>query len=922
MKHKRVIAIILTVLIAGLVVYFYPKINTKKTTISNSISLVPVNANMIVEIRDSYEFLDFFQTQPAFWEDLIKSNAFLSLNKQMLWLDSISKDYQVIHTIMDRSSLVFSMHNIGKHKLGSLIITELPEDVKEKNLLGELSSLYGDKKPEQRIYENQKIFDYTRPDGSDYTVCIVNHNLLLSTNSLLVEDAIRQSKLETSLLDDKPFKKVYATAGQKELANVYLNLARLNHLSLPFIRQELETQNPSLQQYASWAELDLSLSESLITLNGFAFASDSSQTWLNHIVDQSPVKADFQEILPENTAMFYAMSTANMNEFIQYRKSFLEEYHHPRYYDEKIQEFNSKTGSDFEQFILQITGKQVCFALSNINELNVYQNAYFLMETKSASQAEKHIRDFINSYTNHTKQDAADYTGTIYMDEKHSFPVYRLPITTWPEVFFSSMFSKIIPRYVTILENTLIFAADKSTLKRLLNEYLLNRTIAKNKNFQAFSENLSREYQTYFYLNNNLGFSWLKSLLNETSAKQLTANKTIVQKHQQAAIQQIVSDDMIYHNIAVRHRNYQSDKPHTIWESRLDTTLLTKPTIVENHENGQKEIFIQDASGKAYLINQKGHVLWKLPLGAPILSDIYQIDRYNNGNLQYLFNTKNRIYLIDRLGNHVDRFPVNLRSPASCGLALFDYDTNKDYRILVPAQNKVIYLYNKEGNLVPGWEFEQTEYPLNVPPQHIRDGNKDYIVFHDKYRIYLLNRRGKTRVQPNEQFSASVNNRFYFEEKSGNQKSALVTTTTQGTIMKVYLDDGGTDSLHLKKFSPEHHFLYYDLNCDGVHDYIYLDGNELIAYDQGKNIIMNYRFDNAIENAPNFYRFSSKNHEIGITDQTKNMIYLVNAEGALHQGFPLIGLSPFSITYLHTGNTNFNLFVGGQDSFLYNYEVK
>jgi hypothetical protein len=921
MKIGRIITVILAVLIIGLIVYFYPQINRQKAEISKSIILVPVNANMITEIRAPFEFMDFFQTQPAFWDDLIQSKAFSGLNSHMIWLDSIANEFETIHTTLDNSSLVISVHDIGKHKLGCLIITELPGEVKAKKMLEELNSLHSEDSPSQRTYENHKIYDYPCRDGNNYSVSIVNHNLLISDNSLLVEDAIRQSNLKQSLLDNKPFKEVYATAGQKELANIYLNLARLDHLSLPFLRKDMESHHPALRQYASWAELDLSLSESLISLNGFAIASDSSSTWLNHITKQPPVRADFQDVLPENTAMFFALSTGKMEAFIQYRKTFLEEYHHPRYYDEKIQEFTNKTGSDFEQFILSLTGQQVCIALSNINELNIYQNAYLLVETKSASQSEKQIRDFLKTYVDHTSQDLSDYYGTIKMDEKHSFPMYTLPVVAWPEVFYGSMFRQATPRVVTILENTLVFAPDKTKLKRLLNEYLLNRTIAKNKNFQAFSQNLSREYQTYFYLNNNLGFSWLKSLLNTRFSDQLTAQKAIVQKHQQIAIQQIVSDEMIYHNIAIRHRNYQSDKPHTVWESRLDTTLLSKPAIVENHENGQKEIFIQDVSGKIYLINQKGHILWKLPLEEPILSDIYQIDRYNNGNLQYLFNTKSRIYLIDRLGNHVDRFPVNLRSPASCGLALFDYDNNKKYRILVPAENKVIFMYNKEGNLVPGWEFEQTEYPLTITPQHIRDGNKDYIAFHDKYRIYLLNRRGQIRVQPNEQFSASVNNRFYFEEKSGNQKSALVTTTTDGTIKKVYMD-GSIETLHLKTFSPDHHFMYYDLDCDGIRDYIYLDGKELIAYNKGKSIIMNYRFDNDIENAPNFYRFSQKNHEIGITDQTKEMIYLINAGGELHQGFPLIGLSPFSITYLHTGNTNFNLFVGGQDSFLYNYEVK
>ena len=37
------------------------------------------------------------------------------------------------------------------------------------------------------------------------------------------------------------------------------------------------------------------------------------------------------------------------------------------------------------------------------------------------------------------------------------------------------------------------------------------------------------------------------------------------------------------------------------------------------------------------------------------------------------------------------------------GLALFDYDKSRDYRIFIPGADRKIYLYNIEGNIIPGW---------------------------------------------------------------------------------------------------------------------------------------------------------------------------------------------------------------------------
>ena len=82
-----------------------------------------------------------------------------------------------------------------------------------------------------------------------------------------------------------------------------------------------------------------------------------------------------------------------------------------------------------------------------------------------------------------------------------------------------------------------------------------------------------------------------------------------------------------------------------------------------------------------------------------INSEIFQVDYFRNGKLQLLFSTRNELYLIDRNGNFVEKYPVKLRSPATCGLSVFDYDNNRDYRLFIACEDKHIYAYTKEGNL-------------------------------------------------------------------------------------------------------------------------------------------------------------------------------------------------------------------------------
>src|SRR4030042_1970503 len=106
----------------------------------------------------------------------------------------------------------------------------------------------------------------------------------------------------------------------------------------------------------------------------------------------------------------------------------------------------------------------------------------------------------------------------------------------------------------------------------------------------------------------------------------------------------------------------------------------------------------------AYLLNAAGRVLWKVPLRERISSAIYMVDYFRNGKFQLLFSGKNFIHLLDRNGNYVERYPVRLRSPSTNPVALFDYDNNRNYRLLIAGEDRMVYAYYRSGSVVKGWK--------------------------------------------------------------------------------------------------------------------------------------------------------------------------------------------------------------------------
>ena len=207
------------------------------------------------------------------------------------------------------------------------------------------------------------------------------------------------------------------------------------------------------------------------------------------------------------------------------------------------------------------------------------------------------------------------------------------------------------------------------------------------------------------------------------------------------------------------------------------------------------------------------------------------------------------------------------------------------------------------------------------PVEHFRVEDKDFIVFGDKYNMYILDRRGDVRVPVEKSFAKSKNNTFYLDERGGLVKSKMVTTDTAGNIVMIDFN-GHITMTSIGHFSSEHFFDFKDVDADGLKDFIMLDGNMLAAYKTDKTEIMNFSFANDIKQPPIYFNFSYSDRKIGVVDDTEHRIYLINHDGSLYKGFPLEGSTPFSIGYLETEDGVFDLIVGGRNNFLYNYSVQ
>ena len=353
-----------------------------------------------------------------------------------------------------------------------------------------------------------------------------------------------------------------------------------------------------------------------------------------------------------------------------------------------------------------------------------------------------------------------------------------------------------------------------------------------------------------------------------------------------------------------------------MWEILLDTNISSAPQLVVNHKTKAKEIFIQDDAHKVYLISNIGKIIWTKQLQESIIGKVHQIDLYKNNKLQLLFNTKSKIYLIDRNGNNVEKYPVKLPNNATNGITPLDYSHNRDYRLVIGCNDNVIYNYDIKGDLVKGWEYSPTNRPANGKVWHFDQAGKDYIVAPlADGTIKVIQRNGKDRLNLKNKLPAN-NNQVYLKTGNDLSKTYLIAVDTLGNISKLFLNDK-KEVLASEKMPNNLHFNFFDFNRNNSNDYIFSNDNLLSVYNADKKMIIEKEIANNITAIPKLFRMSDGNR-IGLV--TENKIYLINDQGEIEDGFPLAGSTPFSISDINNDNT-LNLVVAHR-KMIYTYNLK
>ena len=609
-----------------------------------------------------------------------------------------------------------------------------------------------------------------------------------------------------------------------------------------------------------WMMLDVLPEEKALVMNGYALAADSSSAW-RPLKYQLPVKNSVVNILPYDTRYMHHFG---MSDYASFWESFRD--------TEKVNAFNKRYGTDVENKLL------VFLSEVSFNKIGNKQREVFVGRMNDPSAVIKFMERL------------ASKTGVSNTQTAQGYVLYDLGKTSFIPDIFGDEFQSMQRCCYAIVDQYLVMASNFDLIQEVISCYRSGRTLDLNEGFRSFQQ----------------------KMLESANITQFE-----VKDDSKEALQLASSKDLVYVNICVNRGEAPQSENNVRWKANLDAPLMGRPFVVEDRGSAKKYVVAFDHHNTMYFIDADGVILWKKQLEEPPLSRVFTVSN-DVGQQQFLFNTAHTIQLIDRNGENVENYPLRLPFEASNGLSVFDYNGNRDYRIVLCGTDRLVYNYNIQGEEVEGWNRHRAEDQVRQPVQHLVADNKDFLIVSDiSGGVRILDRQGRIRIPLTADMQKSPLADIY-TNVTNYSKGLFLTSDKEGKLLYITAD-GAMNRTDFGTYSEKHFFLYEDFNGDQDPDFIYLDGQDLCVFDRFKKELFTHHFDVEITTKPVFFNITRNKRLLGIVSEKAREIYLIDSKGRMIVNSGLVGETPFAVGSLNN-DQEINL-VTGVGNALFNYSI-
>ena len=539
--------------------------------------------------------------------------------------------------------------------------------------------------------------------ATDGTRSIARHSVVLvSDTETLVRSAARHLAEPISVMYAAGFADASQSVTSKDVVFVANNNSKtLIPVALAKSRAAYSSFIASLAQ---WTVIEIEKSDvtgAAATLSA-VYANDASD-YMTVLEKSQPAVSRLSQILPSFTVSAFSLPMKSTDAYIDAYQSFMDSKQALQNYRKRQRELTARAGISPEEFVKRLDVKEVA-------------KASFVL---GKSLAEVNLLRI-------GREDTLVFVGT----ENKSFKEYVPATHAWPySSFISSVFGdmfKLKDESCFTYINGWIVSGSMDAVEMYVNDRVLDYDLTQYMANAGRKDMLAAEASLVAYFS-----------LGEYPA----GHKDIFSDPVADAVKPLYQDCDYCPSVFVLNKGKEGVTGR-LQISRLDMMKTKAPQFerdtavvipqgpfkVKNSGTGRTNLLYQNEHGAICLKEEDGKGLWGVPFKEKMCGAVGEVDYYANGKIQFVFAAGSKIYIIDRLGNYVNGFPIDLGKEILLGPDVYDFNKKKAYNIMVLHKDFTVDMYNLKGKKPDSWKGIAAPERIKELPEPLEVGGRTYWV--------------------------------------------------------------------------------------------------------------------------------------------------------------------------------------------------
>jgi hypothetical protein len=701
-------------------------------------------------------------------------------------------------------------------------------------------------------HKNHPVY-HVKYGNSQFFVSTHRNILLFSTKANLLESAIVQLRRPFTSL----YKNDHFTGVQQHNVNggnnwqIFINLEQLSTQFAPLVDPLKLSSVASFSKFGNWLKIQFPNRGPFKEWEGaLSTAQNNRLLESNRRAASKDFKSAFTHI-PEGLGAIVWMS---------------------------IQDYIPARNLEFwRKYMKSWVGNEIAFATGEPAENNIWER-FMLIKRTSISNGNG-LSGLLNRYG---REDSSGY---------QMFKIYRLQGTNFSQNI--GLEDWMDTPWVTDLGSYVLFSNSRSGHERWLDKYIAGQSLSKSLNLLKMLRPMPLDANGFLYLDSGNSWQQVSNFLEDSFEAGLSGNPLMFN---QLALTWTRTGNICKFKVVTEDAQSDFDKGVSIlWRVKLGADMDASPFVFKSTKTGESKIFVQDKNNTIYLISQNGKIIWRRNLDSPILSDIAVIDLNNSGEAQIVFNTRQKLFIVDDQGNDMEGYPLELKVPASNGVSVVDFFNSGDYLFFIACENEKGYGFNERGVPIEGWRPHDSIGYVTLPIVHFQADSRDFMLAQNERGVLqVFQKNGESRFKI--KTSGPIPQKPDFQIAGSN--SRIVACDSTGKVLVVNLA-GNSFGLNLKVGkNSDVRFTFADVTGDERKDYIATSGEFLSVHAYEGNdfkILFEKKLPSAISGVFAIKPKEGQKSYIGVVQKQAGKIMMLDGGGRLLPQFPLAGTTSFSV---------------------------